>query len=129
MSEEFALAPLAFDRVRILPPDEPIRIGAMLGWSGGRRGTPKKVYTMEEVRTHCTAESCWLVAHGRVYDVTAYLSHHPAGAQAILRHAGKESTVDFDFHSGGAQSLWSKYCIGRVESSTAASVAAWCGVM
>ena len=34
-----------------------------------------------------------------VYDVTSFLSSHPAGKSAILRHAGTDATEDFGFHS------------------------------
>lgn len=34
---------------------------------------------MEEVEKHNSKESCWLVAHGFVYDATKFLPHHPAG--------------------------------------------------
>lgn len=57
-----------------------------------------------------------MVAHGKVYDVTAFLEDHPAGAYSILRHAGQDATEDFDFHSRSAQKKWKEYIIGKVES-------------
>lgn len=71
---------------------------------------------MEEIELHNTPGDCWLIAHGKVYDVTAFLSRHPAGEFAILRHGGTDSTTDFDFHSGKAQRMWAPYLLGHVET-------------
>ncbi len=27
----------------------------------------------EEIRKHCSKESCWVIIHGRAYDVTEFL--------------------------------------------------------
>ena len=61
-----------------------------------------------------SSQSCWLVSRGKVYDVTPFLKKHPAGVGAILRHAGTDSTEDFDFHSKGARAQWKEYKIGKV---------------
>lgn len=73
-------------------------------------------YTRCEVRRHNTQESCWLISHKKIYDVTAFLKAHPGGDQAILRHGGQEASQDFDFHSAAGQKLWKPYKIGVVES-------------
>ena len=75
-------------------------------------GRTKVFYPMEEVAKHRDPEDCWLVAHGKVYNVTAFLPKHPAGEHAILRHGGTDSTTDFDFHSSKAQRMWAPYHIG-----------------
>jgi len=75
-----------------------------------------KYYTMEEVALHNSRDDCWLVAHGRVYDVTSFVALHPAGPNAILKHAGTESTRDFDFHSYAARKMWKAYLIGYVDT-------------
>lgn len=72
-------------------------------------------YSWTEIAAHCTVDSCWLVVRGKVYDVTSFVDKHPGSSQAILKHAGTDSTVDFDFHSSSAQRLWQKYLIGYVE--------------
>lgn len=85
------------------------------GAAAGRNG----VFTLEEVARHNTAEDCWIVAHGVVYDVTEYIAEHPGGSFAIVRHAGKVCDSDFDFHSPHAQrTVWSRYAIGRIEGSS-----------
>ena len=73
-----------------------------------------RTYSMEEVARHNNRASCWLVAHGKVYDVTPFLEAHPAGTTSIMRHAGTDATRDFEFHSHGAQKLWDRFHIGYV---------------
>jgi hypothetical protein len=90
----------------------------------GHSSKPKKKlpsYSWKEISTHCTAESCWLVVRGKVYDVTSFLEKHPGSPQAILKHAGTDATVDFDFHSSSAQKLWQKHLIGYVEGENSRS--------
>ena len=72
------------------------------------------VYTAEEVAQHNKVDDCWLIADGVVYDVTSFLQEHPAGVAAIMRHAGKESSEDFHFHSRNAQRLWREYKVGTL---------------
>lgn len=72
-------------------------------------------YSLCEIRRHRTLASCWLVAKGQVYDVTNYLSSHPAGAIAMARKAGgQDCTEDLEFHSAKAQKLWKNLKIGSV---------------
>lgn len=73
------------------------------------------IYTAEEVAQHNKVDDCWLIADGVVYDVTSFLAEHPAGVAAIMRHAGKESSEDFQFHSQNAQRLWREYKVGTLE--------------
>lgn len=82
-----------------------------------------KEYTMEEVRQHNSAASCWLVVRGQVYDVTSFVPRHPGSANAILRHAGTDSSADFDFHSGKAQELWRSHLIGYLPGHKPANCA------
>ncbi|KAJ1257093.1 hypothetical protein BS78_K223100 [Paspalum vaginatum] len=60
-----------------------------------------KPYTMVEVRKHTSRTSAWVVVHGVIYDVTAYLYHHPGGVDALLsphqrRHGQHEAHDDAD---------------------------------
>jgi len=54
-----------------------------------------KEYTLEEVAQHDKQEDCWIVINDKVYDVTPFVSTHPGGL-AILRNAGKDSTIGFE---------------------------------
>ncbi|KCV70453.1 hypothetical protein H696_02795 [Fonticula alba] len=71
-------------------------------------------YSREEIAMHNSADDCWIIIEGRVYDVTAFLNDHPGGARIILRHAGRDATEAFlDIgHSARAQVLLRKFLIG-----------------
>lgn len=58
-------------------------------------------YTMTEVATHNSRESCYTVISGSVYDVTAWISKHPGGQFAILGLCGKDGTDAFTGKHGG----------------------------
>lgn len=69
-----------------------------------------------EILRHRTLGSCWIVANNDVYDVTDFLTEHPAGAIAIARYGGgiKNCHEDMMFHSRTIQSMWRKMKIGTV---------------
>ncbi|KAI1771471.1 FMN-dependent dehydrogenase-domain-containing protein [Hypoxylon cercidicola] len=48
-----------------------------------------------EVAKHNTTSSCWIVVHGKVYDVTPYLEQHPGGAAILVRQGGRDATTEF----------------------------------
>ncbi|KAI9832700.1 MAG: hypothetical protein M1826_001257 [Phylliscum demangeonii] len=50
----------------------------------------------EQIRGHNSRESCWVIVHGRAYDVTDFLPEHPGGAQIILKYAGRDATAAFE---------------------------------
>ncbi|KAF9061806.1 FMN-dependent dehydrogenase-domain-containing protein [Rhodocollybia butyracea] len=50
----------------------------------------------KEVAQHNTRESCWIIVHGKVYDVTEFLDDHPGGSRIILKYAGKDATQEYD---------------------------------
>ncbi|TPX15635.1 uncharacterized protein E0L32_004333 [Thyridium curvatum] len=55
-----------------------------------------KIFDAEEVAKHNTAESCWVILYGEVWDVTEFLPEHPGGSKIILQLAGKDATEEFD---------------------------------
>mmetsp|Transcript_14767 Transcript_14767/g.28588 ORF Transcript_14767/g.28588 Transcript_14767/m.28588 type:complete len:646 (+) Transcript_14767:88-2025(+) len=66
---------------------------------GSSAAAPKKeakTYTMDEVATHNKKDDCWVILHGKVYDVTEFLENHPGGAKAILLYGGKDASEAFD---------------------------------
>lgn len=79
--------------------------GASAAWSaaGSPSPTPSASgagYTMVEVATHDSAESCWAVVDGNVYDLTSWIDEHPGGAQRILNLCGRDATRDFRAQHG-----------------------------
>ncbi|KAM5348448.1 hypothetical protein ACJ41O_008272 [Fusarium nematophilum] len=49
-----------------------------------------------EVAEHNSAKSCWVIVHGKAYDVTEFLPEHPGGQKIILKYAGKDATEEYE---------------------------------
>ncbi|UKZ73560.1 hypothetical protein TrVFT333_001207 [Trichoderma virens FT-333] len=59
------------------------------------------VLTGSDVAKHNDEKSCWVIIHGKAYDVTEFLPEHPGGEEIILKYAGKDATEEFDpIHPG-----------------------------
>ncbi|CEL04148.1 Putative Cytochrome b2, mitochondrial [Aspergillus calidoustus] len=52
--------------------------------------------TGADVASHNSKDSCWVIVHGKAYDVTEFLPEHPGGQKIILKYAGKDATEEFD---------------------------------
>lgn len=52
--------------------------------------------TYKEVSNHTLKDDCWVIVHGKVYDVTTFLEEHPGGSAIILKYAGRDATKAFD---------------------------------
>lgn len=58
-------------------------------------------YTMADVERRNTAEQCWTVVDGTIYDVSSFIARHPAGTQDIINMCGKDASESFlGQHSG-----------------------------
>ena len=81
-----------------------------------------KFYTQDEVLSHNTPNSCWVLYKGKVYDVTEFIQDHPGGDDLILDYAGKDVTdimkdeLEHD-HSEAAYEILEEYCIGTLALS------------
>ncbi|OGM43433.1 cytochrome B2 [Aspergillus bombycis] len=76
---------------------------------------------LAEVAKHNSADSCWVVLYGKVYDVTNFLGNHPGGSAAILALAGKDATQQYDtIHPPGLleEYLAPEACLGVLSAST-----------
>uniref|UniRef100_A0A7S2MKF3 Cytochrome b5 heme-binding domain-containing protein n=1 Tax=Octactis speculum TaxID=3111310 RepID=A0A7S2MKF3_9STRA len=73
--------------------------------------------------SHNSRNDCWVVVHGRAYDVTSYLEAHPGGESIVLEYAGKDATRVFDcaMHSPSALKIMENYMV--IDSNE------WCGEM
>jgi L-lactate dehydrogenase (cytochrome) len=50
----------------------------------------------KEVASHNSQESCWIIIHEKVYDITGFLFEHPGGSKILLKYAGKDATEEYD---------------------------------
>ncbi|TFK23141.1 cytochrome b2 [Coprinopsis marcescibilis] len=55
-----------------------------------------RILSGKEVAKHNSRESCWIIVHGKVYDVTDFLDDHPGGSKIILKYAGKDATDEYE---------------------------------
>nr|CAQ30478.1 Acyl-CoA dependent delta5-desaturase [Mantoniella squamata] len=94
--------------------DHPVmdRITSLTGGAGA--GVPRK-YTTADVEKHSTPDDCWLIVHGKVYDVTSFVPRHPGGNMIWVK-AGGDCTQLFDsYHPIKTQAVLDKYYIGEVQ--------------
>lgn len=78
------------------------------------QGTPVQ-YTMSDVAMHSDKNSCWTVANGKVYDVTASIDKHPGGDK-ILQGCGKDMTQFFNTqHMKQSKDLLPSFYIGDLK--------------
>lgn len=72
--------------------------------SGTTNTSPTKqpgTYSVAEVQSANTAQKCWTVIRGKVYNLTSYINAHPGGEANIMQVCGKDGTATFDAqHSG-----------------------------
>lgn len=75
-------------------------------------------YTLNEVAQHHQLTDCWIIIHGKVYDLTTYLPQHPTSLEVVLTYCGKEATSAYNTknvnkpHSDYANQLLEQYWIG-----------------
>jgi cytochrome b involved in lipid metabolism len=85
-------------------------------------GDTVKMYSLEEIKGHNSAESVWCIYKNGVYDITKYIDEHPGGGEQLLDAAGGDLTAAFDDfgHSDNALQILKKMKIGelRVEDRT-----------
>jgi len=86
--------------------------------------TETKVFQFSEVQTHGSLTDCWLTIHGKVYDVTKFLEHHPGGDDVLISASGKDATNDFEDvgHSVDAHNLMKDFEIGEIDITSVPKV-------
>ncbi|OUZ99302.1 Cytochrome b5-like heme/steroid binding domain [Macleaya cordata] len=80
-----------------------------------------KAFTLSEISLHSSKSDCWLLIHGKVYDVTMFLEDHPGGEDVLLEaSANGDATNAFEDvgHSSTATSMLSSYLIGVLEGTS-----------
>ncbi|KDQ08244.1 hypothetical protein BOTBODRAFT_139111 [Botryobasidium botryosum FD-172 SS1] len=79
----------------------------------------KTTFTLEQLKLHSQSDDCYLLLHGKVYNVTEFLDEHPGGDEVILAETGKDSTEAFEDvgHSDEARELLEKMFVGNFEGT------------
>jgi cytochrome b involved in lipid metabolism len=79
-------------------------------------------YTNADVAVHNTSSDCWIILDGYVYDVTAFIEHHPGGDLVFIKKAGQDVSKDFAAvgHSSSHKRALKQYMIGHCRSQVAA---------
>ena len=78
-------------------------------------------YTAADVAKHNSQTDCWIILNTtEVYNVTSFLSVHPAGAGPITPYCGADATAAFNKvgHSANAVAMQANYLIGNLVAST-----------
>jgi cytochrome b involved in lipid metabolism len=79
--------------------------------------TPKKKYTMKQVRKHNKATDCWSVVNKGVYNLTAWIPKHPGGPALVTAMCGTKGTTLYKSQHAGdavAAGVLKGYRIGRL---------------
>lgn len=89
-------------------------------WESYHKGEDGKIHG-NELSRHSTNDDCWVVIHGRAYDVTDFKEEHPGGKAVILKWAGKDATKIYEpIHAADTLNKYldrSKH-MGEVDMST-----------
>jgi cytochrome b involved in lipid metabolism len=85
--------------------------------------------SLEEIAKHNSVSDCWIIISGSVYDVTAHLRNHPAGAGEITPYCGQDATTAYDTkggrgtpHSSFADSTLGPILLGSVGQTVSGQV-------
>jgi len=71
-------------------------------------------YLLSTVSKHNNETSCWTVIDGNIYDITSYISSHPAGIQKILKGCGVDATNLYGRVGAHDVSRLSNVLIGKI---------------
>ncbi|XP_050203920.1 cytochrome b5-like [Mercurialis annua] len=77
----------------------------------------RKLYSFDDLLKHKDRDDCWLLIHGKIYDVTSFMEEHPGGDEVLLAATEKDATDDYEDigHSEEAKEMMDKYCIGDMD--------------
>ena len=68
-----------------------------------KESTKRTAFTLADVSKHSTADDCWVIVHGKVYDVTSFVPRHPGGAMIYVKAGGECSQLFDGYHSARAR--------------------------
>lgn len=76
-------------------------------------------FSLDQIRSHNTRESLWVVIDSLVFDLTKFASFHPGGLSVLLNVAGTDCTSQFfQIHRLNVLDKYSKLQIGYIEGSS-----------
>mmetsp|Transcript_13814 Transcript_13814/g.55541 ORF Transcript_13814/g.55541 Transcript_13814/m.55541 type:complete len:143 (-) Transcript_13814:5750-6178(-) len=80
----------------------------------------ERQYSLLEVARHNKRKDCWMVIHGKVYDVTSFLLDHPGGEDILVETSGRDATREFEDvgHSTEARSALKDLYVGTLREPT-----------
>jgi len=88
----------------------------------GEAPPENNTFSFEEVAQHNSAQDCWIVVQGKVYNVTTIPCHGGGASTLILESCGTDATklwetkpVTEEPHSQSAQDILDNYYIGDLE--------------
>jgi tetratricopeptide (TPR) repeat protein len=73
--------------------------------------------TLDEVKKHNSADDCWSIIDGNVYDLTNWVESHPGGNERITAICGKDGTSSFlgkHSNSNSAKSQLNRFELGKL---------------
>lgn len=85
-----------------------------------RSATVQREYSSAELASHASADSCFVVVGGNVYDLTSWIAEHPGGRDAIIGLCGTDGTAAFSQQHGSnreAQKALASFKIGSIKTS------------
>jgi cytochrome b involved in lipid metabolism len=73
--------------------------------------------TLDEVKKHNSADDCWSIIDGNVYDLTYWVNSHPGGSSRITAICGKDGSSNFlgqHSNSNSAKSQLTRFELGKL---------------
>jgi hypothetical protein len=64
-------------------------------------GNPLAEFPLTEVAQHATADDCWSVVNGNVYELTQWISEHPGGSGPVESMCGVDASTPFNNQHNG----------------------------
>jgi cytochrome b involved in lipid metabolism len=80
--------------------------------------------TLDEVKKHNSADDCWSIIDGNVYDLTNWVESHPGGKERITAICGKDGTSSFlgkHSNSNSAKSQLTRFELGKLAAAATAA--------
>ena len=81
-----------------------------------RKPSGYKLYTWDEIFKHDSPNDCWIVIHGKVYDVTEWVPRHPGGDLICVGAGGDCTSAWESYHPSSLieKGIAAKFLIGEV---------------